>query len=98
MECPSVLVMGAFTVALVITDMLVWRGNRVVKHGILGGIATLLFFSLCERGYEMVNWSLLGLFVVVLLGPIFITSGNRQYRYSSEACDTCGMEDDICEC
>ena len=88
--------MGAFTVALVITDMLVWRGNRVVKHGILGGIATLLFFSLCERGYEMVNWSLLGLFVVVLLGPIFITSGSSVV--DDEPCRRCGMEDDICEC
>jgi hypothetical protein len=89
MDCPSALAMGAFTVALVITDLLVWRGNRVVKHGFLGGIVTLLFFTLCQRGYEMVNWSLLGLFLLFLVMPFFV---------HNEPCTRCGMEADMCEC
>ena len=88
--------MGAFTVALVLTDMWVWRSNRVVKHAFLGGIVTLLFFTLCQRGYEMVNWSLLGLFVLFLVAPIFFSSGGHHYRrdFSEkyDLCDTCDTD------
>lgn len=74
--------MGAFTLALVLADLWSWRRNRAIKHAILGGISTALFFTLCQRGYEMVNWSFLGLFVLLLLFPL-ISLGY------DDSCDTC---------
>jgi len=78
--------MGAFTVALVLMNIWVWRGNRAIKHGFLGAIVTLLFFTLCHHGYEMVNWSLLGLVLLFLLVPLFI-----RIEYDRDSCE-------ICEC
>ena len=63
--------MAAFTAGLVITDVWFWRTGRIVPHIFLGGIVTALFFALCQYGYELVNWSLLGLLLVSILISIF---------------------------
>ena len=63
--------MAAFTTGLVIADVWFWRTGRIVPHIFLGGIVTALFFALCQRGYELVNWSLLGLLAITFLISIF---------------------------
>ena len=67
MACLSGILMGAFTVSVVIADVWFWHTRRVIPHIFLGGLTTALFFALCQRGYEYVNWSLLGLVVVFAL-------------------------------
>ena len=71
MACLSGVFMASFTAGLVIADVWFWRTGRIVPHIFLGGIVTALFFALCQRGYELVNWSLLGLLLVSILISIF---------------------------
>ena len=71
MSCLSGILMGAFTVSVVVADMWVWRTGRIIPHIFLGGIVTALFFTLCQHGYELVNWSLLGFAIICLFISIF---------------------------
>jgi len=63
--------MSALITSLVLADFWFWRTRRVIPHVFLGGIAIALFFTLCQRGYEYVNWFLLGLVGLSLLAPLF---------------------------
>ena len=58
--------MAAFTCGIVIADITHLRAIRSIGHIFLGGIVSILFFILCEKGYEPVNWVLLALI------PIYI--------------------------
>lgn len=84
MACISGILMAAFTAGLVIADLWFWRSGRIVPHVFLGGIVTALFFALCQYGYELVNWSLLGLLLVSFLISIFRNVFNSDSTSDSE--------------
>jgi hypothetical protein len=94
MICISGILMAAFTVSLIILDMWFWRSGRIVTHVFLGGIITALFFALCQHGYELVNWSLLGLLIISLSIILFKSNNtsNTEYAISKQSlscpCDT----------
>jgi hypothetical protein len=58
--------MSALSLGLILADIYNDRINYVTEHAILGGIVTMLFFTLCNYGYEVINWALLAII------PIFI--------------------------
>jgi len=103
MACLSGVFMAAFTAGLVIADLWFWQTGRIVPHIFLGGIVTGLFFALCQHGYELVNWSLLGLlaitFLVSLLRRVF-SSDAASYSYSEykEKCPVCIKPKVKCGC
>ena len=92
--------------SLVMADVWFWRTRRVIPHIFLGGIVTVLFFTLCQRGYELVNWALLGLVVVCLAVPLFkglfviYDTSDTEINTSSCSCisdeSTCSCDTPIC--
>lgn len=85
--------MWAFTLSLIIADLTFWHSKHMIKHALFGFIITILFFAMCQHGYEMVNWALLGLSLLFLVIPffqsdIYIQSGPYECEYN-ECDDTC---------
>ena len=78
--------MAAFTASLLIADLWVWRTGRILPHMFLGGIVTALFVALCQHGYELVNWALIGLVVLWLLVSLF---KNVFFEPSESSDDSC---------
>jgi Ca2+/Na+ antiporter len=102
--------MAAFTTGLVLSDLIFYRTDRVISHLFLGGISTALFFVLCQRGFEIVNWVLL-LIVPVYMFLVFITSSAKsviQYEHEEHeeheerekrtTCNTCHRARSRCGC
>jgi hypothetical protein len=54
----------------------------------MGGVITFLFISLCQYGYESVNWAMIG----IVLGCLLLSSYNRVSDDSSES--SCSTKDD----
>lgn len=108
--CASGLLMAAFTTCLVLSDLIFYRTDRLVSHLFLGGISTALFFVLCQRGFEIVNWVLL-LIVPIYMFLVFLTSSAKSViQYENEEheeheerrepsnCDTCCRARSTCGC
>lgn len=85
--CSSGIIMAAFTSGLLLSDIMYSRGDRLIPHAFLGGIATALFFILCQNGYEMVNWGIL-LAVPVYIIASWILHNFKLTPKSSENNDT----------
>lgn len=99
--------MAAFTTGLVLSDLIYYRTDRVIPHLFLGGISTALFFVLCQRGFEIVNWVLL-LIVPAYMFLVFLTSSAKsviQYEHEEHEeheqesnCETCHRARSSCGC
>ena len=89
MACLSGIIMAAFTASLLIADVWVWRTGRIIPHIFLGGIVTALFVILCQHGYELVNWALLGLVVLCLLVSLFKNVFSEPSEPSESSDDSC---------
>ena len=80
--CLSAVLMGALTGGLVLADIWFRHADRAFTHAFFGSLATLIFYMLCVRGYEGVNWVLLALlpiYAVLTLIYLFF-SGDNSYR------------------
>jgi hypothetical protein len=86
--------MSALTLALVLVDLYNNRMANLVDHIVLGGIITILFFTMCNYGYELVNWMFLG-FIPLILIISWITSFFKR-TYEDSRCDIC--HETNCEC
>lgn len=64
--CATSLIAAAFTVVLLLADLWNLRSDRMLAHFFLGSLITLLFFGLCQFGYEALNWGFLAIFPVVV--------------------------------
>lgn len=84
--CASGILMSALTLGLILADIYHDRINYIIEHAILGGIATILFFTMCNYGLEIVNWVLLSII------PLYIF---LRWIFSKPALDN--EEDDSCE-
>jgi len=87
MVCTTGLLMASFTLSLVMADIWFWRGYLVPFHLFMGGVITFLFISLCQYGYESVNWAMIG----IVLGCLLLSSYNRVSDDSSES--SCSKKD-----
>jgi hypothetical protein len=65
--CSSAILMAALTTGVLLSDIAYMRQDRLITHLILGGIITTLFYALCQRGYEMVNWGILLVIPIYML-------------------------------
>ena len=59
--CASGILMSALTLGLILADIYHDRINYIAEHAILGGIVSILFFTMCNYGFEIVNWVLLSI-------------------------------------
>ena len=95
-RCTSVIIAGSLTIGLAIADIWYERVMRVPKHLFLGGILTGLFYLMCNKGYEMVNWVFLGIIPAYVLIAFFIWM-IKDDRYS-ESCESCALPANSCGC
>jgi hypothetical protein len=94
--CTSAILMAALTTGLVLSDISFSRSDRVITHFILGGIVSFLFYSLCSRGYEGVNWVLLSIVPVYMILSWF---SQLQVGISREPiCHRCKRPESSCRC
>jgi hypothetical protein len=94
MSCISGIIISALTLALVIVDLSNNRMNNLVDHIVLGGIVIMLFFTMCNYGYELVNWIFLG-FIPLMLIISWIASFFK-VKIENSTCDVC--HETNCEC
>jgi len=88
--------MSALALSLVIIDAHTNRINYVAEHAILGGIASILFFQMCNYGFELVNWVLLSIIpIFIILVWLFSDDENTDEDYE---CDNCRKPKKTCGC
>jgi hypothetical protein len=100
-DCPSGITMAALTTGLVLSDIWNLRSDRVLVHLFLGGIVTALFYAFCGKGYEMINWGVIALFllVVVVIPIMNIASRGQPTSTASKGCNECGdVPSSSCSC
>ena len=68
--CASGILMSALSLGLILADIYNDRINYITEHAILGGIVSILFFTMCSYGYEIVNWVLLSIIPIFYLLPL----------------------------
>ena len=64
--CPTSILAATFTLCLIIADVVYENYSATIPHLFLGGLVSLLFFGLCQFGYEILNWGFIGIF------PVFV--------------------------
>ena len=84
--CITAVLMGALTVGFVTADVVLMHGDGAIHHVLLGSLATILFYALCVRGQEKINW----VFIFMFLS--FLLAGFIYGRLTSEEAD-----DDECD-
>lgn len=94
LDCPTALIMGTFTIALVFMDISYSRADRSVFHLFFGSLVTVLLFVLCKYGYEMVNWALLALAFLFIVSTMVFAQMNDK----PNPCDICKRPISRCEC
>lgn len=96
--------MGALTVSIVMADLWFLHSDRIPTHVILGGIATTLFYVLCDRGYEMINWIFLAIVPMYIIFSLSTTRVKRSIHQSSDeyaptgGCRRCNLPASSCPC
>ena len=93
--CASGILMSALTLGLILADIYHDRINYIAEHAILGGIVSVLFFTLCSYGYEIVNWVLLG---SVFLFVFFMWAFSSKEEATDDECGECTKPKRTCGC
>ena len=89
--------MSALALGLILADIYHDRINYIAEHAILGGIVSILFFTMCNYGFEIVNWVLLSIIpLYIFLKWIF--SEARSYDSDDDDCDMCKKPKKRCGC
>jgi hypothetical protein len=105
--CPSGLLMAALTLTIVMFDIYNNQFNYIFIHSILGSIISILFFTMCNYGLEMINWIVIGVIpIYILFTWIFkkkieyIEDISEKDLYDQECCeiDSCKAPDEPKSC
>ena len=91
--CASALLMSALALGLILADIYHDRISYIAEHAILGGIVSVLFFTMCNYGYEMVNWAVF-LILPLYIFMIWLLSSSPK----EEECDECNKPKETCGC
>lgn len=93
--CASGLLITALSLALILADIYNDRINYITEHAILGGIISVLFFIMCNYGYEIINWVLLAIIpIYIFLKWIF----SNPVSDDDNDCDMCNKPKKKCGC
>ena len=94
--CASGILMSALALGLIITDIYNDRFNYIVEHAILGGIVSILFFTMCNYGFEIFNWVLLSS-IPFYMFMRWVFSETRSGE-DDDDCDMCKKPKRTCGC
>lgn len=96
-DCITGMIMGILTISLVCMDIFFLHSERSIFHLFFGSIATVILFLLCQRGYEMVNWGLLGIAVLFgILSVVFMQKDITRCNRCMKPKSACGCVRDPC--
>ena len=98
--CASGILVAALTFCLLLVDFNYGRIAHLIEHLFLGGAVTLLFFSMCGYGYEMVNWGLLSLipiYIIIRLIYVMYFQDENEDDEDNECC-ACKKRKKTCGC
>jgi cadmium resistance protein CadD (predicted permease) len=98
--CASGILVAALTFCFLLMDLSYGQLNYFIEHLLLGGGVTLLFFSMCSYGYEMVNWGLLSLMPIYIILRLIYIIWFQDEEDSSEddECCACKKRRKTCGC
>lgn len=89
--------MSALGLGLILADIYNDRINYITEHAILGGIISVLFFTMCNYGYEIINWFLLASVVLVIFFKWLFTP-TRNSTDEDDGCNRCDKPKKTCGC
>jgi hypothetical protein len=89
--------MSALSLGLILADIYNDRINYITEHAILGGIVTMLFFTLCSYGYEVINWALLAIIPIFIFFK-WLFSEKSQSDNEDDGCNMCNKPKKTCGC
>lgn len=95
--CASGILMTALSLALILADIYHDRINYVIEHAILGGIVSILFFTLCSYGYEIINWALLAIIPIFIFFK-WLFSEKPKSDDENNGCGECEKPKKTCGC
>ena len=95
--CASGILMSALTIALVLADIYHDKINYIIEHAILGGVVSLLFFTLCSYGYEIINWIILAS-IPILIFFMWLFSSRKEATDEDDGCGRCTKPKKTCGC
>ena len=95
--CASGILISALSLGLILADIYHDRINYITEHAILGGIVTILFFTLCNYGYEVINWALLAI-VPIFIFFKWLFSSRKEATDEDDGCNTCNKPKKTCGC
>lgn len=89
--------MSALSLGLILADIYHDRINYITEHAILGGIVTMLFFTLCSYGYEVINWALLAIIPIFIFFK-WLFSEKSKSDDGDDGCGVCEKPKKNCGC
>ena len=92
--CVTAVLMGVLTIGFVIADINFMYGEGAIEHALLGSLVTILFYALCVRGHEAINWVFIGIFLSYLLASVLY---NHFFRRGDEITDDESCVEPVCE-
>jgi len=95
MACLSGILMTAVTLAILLIEIYNSKFRNITEHLLLGGTVSVLFFVLCNYGFELVNWVFLGIIPVYI---IISWIGSLVYPSSNDFSDSCNSYDSCEPC
>jgi hypothetical protein len=95
MACLSGILMTAVTLAILLIEIYNSKFRNITEHLLLGGTVSVLFFVLCNYGFELVNWVFLGIIPVYI---IISWIGSLVSRSSYDSSDSCNSYDSCEPC
>ena len=91
--CASGLLVSALVLIIILNDIFSYRIHYLVEHFFLGGIVCTLFFTLCNYGFEQINWIFLALIpVCIFIKWIYTPPSNK------DECEVCQESTNTCDC
>ena len=95
--CASGILMSALTLALILADIYNDRINYIAEHAILGGIVSILFFTMCSYGFEIINWVILAIIPITIFFK-WLFSEKSTSDDEDDGCDICEKPKKKCGC
>jgi hypothetical protein len=96
--CASGLLLSALVLIIILNDIISYKITYMIQHSILGVIACALFFTLCNYGLEIVNWTLLALVPIFIFIRWLYTPAPNDNECMDDECSSCETCDETCGC
>jgi hypothetical protein len=94
--CASGILVSALSLGLILADIYNDRIDYITEHAILGGIVSILFFTMCNYGYEIINWIVLGSIPILIFFKWLFSS--RKEDNEEDECGECAKPKKTCGC